>query len=97
MAVVLDTTAVGDVDLLMKVKSLNDYGDLEEDDEKLKVLIEDAKDFLRMSGVAEALVNSKAAVSVIAYYVDDITRKAGISDYVIHRITQLKAVSYKYE
>ena len=97
MAVVLDTTAVSDEELLEKVKELNDYGQIDLDDPKLKILIDDAKDYLRMSGVAEVIVNSKAAVNVIAYYIDDITRKEGISEYVINRVSQFKVVSHRYE
>lgn len=97
MAIILDTTAVSDEELLTKVKALNDYGEYDLDDPKLQVLIEEAKDFLRISGVCEVLVNSKSAVTTIAYYVDDISRKDGISDFVTQKVVQLRAVSHYYE
>lgn len=97
MAVILDTTAVSDDDLLVLVKELNDYGEYDLDDPKLKALISDAKDFLRMGGVCELLVNSKSAVTTIAHYVDDVSRKEGISDFVTQKTAQLRVVSYHYE
>ena len=94
---ILDTTPVTDEQLLINVKALNDYGEYDLDDVKLSILINDAKDFLRLSGVCEKLVNSKSAVSVIAYYIDDISRKEGISDFVIQKTAQLRVVSHQYE
>lgn len=97
MAMVLDTTVVSDEALLILVKDLNDYGEYDLDDTKIKALIVDAKDFLRFSGVCEALVNSKSAVTVIAHYVDDVSRKEGISDFVAQKTAQLRVVSHYYE
>lgn len=97
MAAILDTTPVTDEELLTQVKQLNRYGDNPEFDNTLRLLIDDAKNFLRGADVAEVLVNSKAAVGVIAYYVEDISRREGISEFVINRTTKLKMESYKYE
>lgn len=91
MAVVkLDTTAISEEELLVQVRELNDYGENDLDDPKLKALIVDAKNYLRINEVDELLVNSVSAVNVIAYYVDDMMRKVGISNYVEQRIGQLR-------
>ena len=47
MAIVLDTTAVSDEALLILVKDLNDYGEYDLDDTKIKALIVDAKVWVR--------------------------------------------------
>lgn len=81
----VDTTAITNEDLLSRVKELLDYGENDLDDTKLKYLIDDAKNFLRASGVDELLVNSVSAVTVIAHYVE-----SGITPFVEQRTTQLR-------
>lgn len=92
---VIDTTFVPDAELLVQVKSLLDYGENEYADTKLKLLINGVKQTLLGSGVSEKVVNSVSAVEVIAYMVDDIQRKVGMSDYVQQKITQLRMVDYE--
>lgn len=92
---VIDTTFVPDAELLVQVKSLLDYGENEYADTKLNLLINGVKQTLLGSGVSEKVVNSVSAVEVIAYMVDDIQRKVGMSDYVQQKITQLRMVDYE--
>ena len=97
MAVELKITAVTEEELLRKVKDLNDYGEYDLDDNKLTALIDDAKNHLRSADIAEVLINSNVAVVVIADMVDSISRKEGISEFALGKISQLKVVSYRYE
>lgn len=90
MAVVLEITPVTDLELLVKVKELNNYGENDFDDGKITSLIIDAKNYLLGAGVSEKLVNSQYAVTVIACYVDDISYNRPLRDYIGQRITQLR-------
>ena len=92
---VIDTTFVSDDELLVQVKALLDYGENEYADTKLKLLINGVKQTLLASGVSEQVVSSVSAVEVIAYMVDDIQRKVGMSDYVQQKIAQLRMVGYE--
>ena len=95
MAVKVDLRPITDEELLILVKELNDYGELTEDDTKLQIRIDDAKIYLLSCDVPEAVVNSKAAVTVIAAYVDDLNRGKPLSDFVNQKVTQLRMCSYE--
>ncbi len=90
MAVEMDLTEIKDDVLLTQVKELNDYGEYDLDDSKLTLLIKAAKNYMRMAGVEEVVINSGSAVDVIAYYVEDISRRQGVSSYVEQRVGQLR-------
>lgn len=89
------TTIITDEEVLASVKELNDYGENDYDDDKLKLGIRDAKMFMLAGGVPSEIVNSDMAVGVIAYYVDDYNRRNGISDFVILKVAQLRAMKYE--
>lgn len=72
-------------ELLIQVKELLDYGENDLDDTKLNILIDDAKDYLRMNEVDEQLINSEKVVNIIAHYVNE-----GISPFVEQKVTQLR-------
>lgn len=95
MAVKVDLTPITDEELLLMVKQLNDYGDLTEDDVKLQLRIDGAKIHLLSCGVPEAVVNSRAAVEVIASYVDDLNRGKPLSEFVNQKVAQLRMCSYE--
>lgn len=95
MEIVIDKTAITDEELLASVKALLDYGENDYDDEKLKLGIRAAKTFMLAGGIPSDIVNSVSVVDVIAYYVDDYNRRNGISDFVILKVAQLRAMKYE--
>lgn len=95
MEIVIDRIALTDDELLAEVKELLDYGENDYDDNKIRLCIREAKNFLLASGVHKDFVNSSAAVGVIAYYADDYNRRNGISDFVILKVAQLRAMGYE--
>lgn len=97
MVVELKLNVVSEEDLLTKVKELNDYGEYDLDDNKIKTLIDDTKNDLRAADIAEVLINSNVAVALIADMVDTKSRKEPNSEFAIGKISSLKVVSYRYE
>lgn len=95
MSIVIDKTPITDEELLANVKELLDYGENDYDDNKLKLGIREAKTFLLAAGIPSDIVNSAISVGVIAYYVDDYNRRNGISDFVILKVAQMRAMKYE--
>ena len=92
MALKIDLTEISDDELLIMVKELLDYGDNDFDDNKLRLRIEGAKQFLLMCDVPEVVVNSKASVEVIASYVNDRDLYNDLTDFTLKKVIQLRMV-----
>lgn len=82
-------------ELLEKIKSMTNYTS-DYHDEFLGGWIEEAKEMLRNSGVADDTIEGKRSVGVIAQIVIDIVDNGGVTDGTKYRIAQL-ALTYPRE
>lgn len=78
-----------DAELLVRVKSLNDYGENDYADDKLTEAIIWAKGYLKRAGLKDEVINSDECVGIIAHMVDDYNKRRGISQFVRDSIAQI--------
>ena len=79
-------------EMLEKVKSAIGVGGTYQD-VTIQIYIDEVKDYLSCVGISESIINSKKALGVIVRGVLDLWDGGKLSEYFMHRVTQLSLSS----